>query len=125
ALNCAFFYRPRPRGKKRELSKQNLINLIRKFPPSLDQGCRNPPHQFPRPFEIVSAIITDFQGSKERVIFQPVRLILAELIEGDLQLSRFDRGKVGPGFLKQSVLELDNRVIIDGGSRKRWCRVIT
>src|SRR5262249_61004874 len=119
------FFKPRPLAKQQELSKTNLINLIRKLTPSLDQGCRNPPHHLPRPFEIVSAIIMDFQGSKERVIFQPVRLILAELIEGDLQLSRFDRGKVGPGFLKQSVLELDNRVIIDGGSRKRWCRVIT
>jgi hypothetical protein len=77
------FLKPFSLGETIELSKTNLIDLIREITPGLGQSFRHTLDQLRRPLEIVSAIVPDFERSKERVIFQPVRLLVAELFKGD------------------------------------------
>ncbi len=77
------FLKPFPLAKQQELSKANLIDLARQIAPGLGQSFWHTLDQLRRPLEVVGAVIFGFQYSKERVIFQPVRLVVAELLKGN------------------------------------------
>ena len=60
-----------------------------------------------------------FQDSKERVIFEPMRLLVTELFKGNAQIRTAGNLEIDPGPLEQSALERDHRRIIHRRRRKQ------
>src|SRR4029453_8181593 len=115
------FLKPFPLTEQQELSKANLIDLARQLAPSLGQSCRHAFDKLRRPLEVVGAVVSGFQYSKQCVIFQPVRLVVAELFKGGLQLRRRASAEVTTSPLEQPTFERDNQAVIDGSFRERGC----
>ena len=78
------FLEPFALAEQQELSKANLIDLVRQIAPSLGQSRRHALHKLRRPLEVVGAVIFGFQYSKQCVVFQPVPLVVPELFKGGL-----------------------------------------
>ena len=116
--------KPFPLAKQQELSKANLIDFARQIAPGSRQSFWHALDQLRRPLEVVGAVIFGFQYSKERVIFQPVRLVMAELLKGKSQLCARGGTEVYPSALEQPEFEGDNLPVIDGGFRKRRWRAV-
>ena len=78
------FLKPLRPGEIKGIERNNLIDLIREIIPGLGQDFRHTLDQLPWPLEVVSAIVPKFQRSKEGIIFQPMRLLVAELLKSNL-----------------------------------------
>src|SRR5207302_4267735 len=64
--------------KDQELSKANLIDQWRQHLPSLSDGRKSVSNEVCRPFKIRDAMELLFQGPEERVVFQPVGLLMTK-----------------------------------------------
>src|SRR2546427_788280 len=92
-------------AEQQELHEAHLADLIRQFaaPPverrwlALDQLCW--------PFEVIPVVEPGFKYPEERVVLQPVRLVMAKLLMGSTQICPRPGSEVGPGCLEQPVFE--------------------
>ena len=80
------FLKRLPLAKQQKLRQANLIDLAGELSSGTGQGGRIASDQLGRPIEVRYAAILDFQRPEQRVIVQPVRLLIAELLEGGLQV---------------------------------------
>jgi len=106
-----------PLAEKQELSEVNLLDFARQLAPGAVQSCGLAAHQLGRPIHVPGAVRLLFQHSKERVIFQPMRLLVAELFKSGAQLRAACRLEMSPGSFEQPALKRDHRGIIH--SRRR------
>ena len=81
-LGAGIFLQALPLTEQQELREPNLIDLV---PPSscrrTRQGRRSTLDQFCRPFEVIGILVLCLQRPEQSVIFQPMRLVVAELID--------------------------------------------
>ena len=75
-----------PLAEQQKLSEVNLLDFAPQLAPRAVQSCGISTYQIRRPIDIPGAVILLFQNSKERVIFKPMRLLVAELFKGNAQL---------------------------------------
>ena len=84
APGAGMFLQPFALAEQQELRKTNLIDPGRQIAPGCGQSGRHAPDQLCRPFEVVSSVVFGFQYPEQGIIFQPVRLVVAELFKESL-----------------------------------------
>ena len=75
-------------------------------------------NQFCRPLEIIGIVIVRFQRPKQRIVFQPVFLLSAELIERKTQVLALASFKVCPRRFEQAGLEGNHSIVVNHVRRK-------
>ena len=73
-------------AEEQELREANLLDFTRQLAPRSGQSCGIAAHQIGRPVDVPGAVILLFQDSKQRVIFEPMRLLVTELFKGNAQI---------------------------------------
>ena len=63
-------------------------------------------------------MVPGFQYPEQGVIFQPVRMLMAELLIGDLQVPSGPGVEIAPGCFEYPEFERGDGIVIDGGFRK-------
>src|SRR5262249_19688666 len=86
--------------------------------PCSGQGSRLTADKFRRPIKIVSTAMPGFQCSEQRVIVQPIGLVVTKLIVVEPQRRASHGAEAAPGHFKQLVFEGYDRVVINGVFRQ-------
>jgi hypothetical protein len=83
-------------AKDKELDEPNLIDFICQVPQHAGQCVWFALHQFRRPLQIRDAPILVFQRPEEAIVFPPVFLQYAKLLELTYQIFAFACAEVSP-----------------------------
>src|SRR4030095_5320419 len=98
-------FQPRALPEQHELNETNPVDLARQLPSRLLQRGGPPAKQRGRPVEKRGGARCGFQSSEQRVVVQPRRVLLDEVLEGAAQVRAGTRAEVLPCGLEQGVLE--------------------
>src|SRR5262245_43237513 len=106
-------------AEQQKLCEGHTTYLIRQFVSEAIDRRRIALDQLCGPLEVIRVVEPGFERTEERVVFQPVGLIIAELLIGRPQIGASAGAEVGPGLLEQSVFERNDGVVIDLGWGER------
>src|SRR5690349_1029889 len=81
ALTAGMRLEPLALAEQQELDETNLADLIRHLSPGSIDRCRIAADKLLRPLEIIRAVKPFFKDAEQRVVFQPVCLVIAELLK--------------------------------------------
>src|SRR5262245_5686675 len=104
-------------AKPEELRDSGPLALRRQFAARRFQSRAIAADQFARPVEIWAAAECALQRANQRIVVEPVSLVAAEGLEGRPQVGACAGKEAAPGSADQSLLERDNRGIVDRGGR--------
>ena len=90
------FLKAFPLAEQQGLGEAHLLDPARQFSAGLGQGSGFLLHQILRPIEVTRAVVFGFQRFGQGVIFQLVRLELAESLEGRPKIRARSDAKVAP-----------------------------
>src|SRR5262249_47782407 len=88
--------------EQQELDETNLTDLIRQLLPGSIYRGWIAADKLRRPLEVICSIKPFFKDPEERVVFQPVRLVIAELLESRPEVRANASAEVGPCLIEQS-----------------------
>lgn len=104
--------------ERRELDEGHEADLIREFALDPVERCGLALHELFRPIKVISAPELSLDRPQERIVIQPVRLIMAEPFIGGPQIRMRASVEVGPGRLKKLALGRNDGVVVDFGLRE-------
>src|SRR5437867_10896952 len=110
--------------KQQELSKPNQVHLARQLASRLFERGRPAADEVFRPLEITGAVVSLLQRSEQRIVVQPVGMVVAKAFEVGAQVRSRAGSEVLPGRLEQRVLEALDGVQVDGRGRTRATRAV-
>ena len=105
-------------AEEQKLCKADLVDFIRQFAARSGESLRLTLNHFFRPFEVISAVILGLQRPEQRVVFQPMFLLGAELIECGPQILALPGFEVFPCCFEQADFERDHRLVVNHVGRK-------
>jgi hypothetical protein len=96
---------------EQELRKAHLGDRFGEFLPGRADSERAALYQLRRPFEMIDAVAFQLEHSEQRVVVEPVGLVLAELIENVPRVGAPASSGISPGSLEKPTLERHNHRI--------------
>ena len=110
--------------EQHELNKPNPVHLARQsLSRPVQRGWRAADQLF-RPLEIAGAVVSRRQGSEQRIVVQPVGMVIAKVFEVRAQVRSRAGAEVLPCRLEQGELEALDGVEVDGRGRKGAARAV-
>ena len=106
-------------AEEQKLREVNLLDFTRQLPLRSRQSCGITAHQIGRPFYVPRTVILLFQHSKERGIFQPVRLFGTELFKSARSSDPPGLWKLSQALSTKLRLNVITPLIIDKCRRER------
>jgi hypothetical protein len=100
-------------AEQQELGKPNLIDLVRQLLARMRQSRGKAADQLYGPLEVIGVVMSGFQRTEQRVIFQPMGVKIAELFIGGLQFRVRPGAEISPSCFEDPSLERDDGVIVN------------